>query len=79
MNWIPASTRRQIALGEDRMSDALLKLYAKFEAFRSGEEGQDLVEYGLLLTMISLALISGIGGIANAVNTTFSNISSSLA
>ena len=61
------------------MSDALLKLYVKFETFRSGEEGQDLVEYGLLLTMISLALISGISSIASAVNITFSNISTSLA
>jgi len=60
------------------MKDALLKLYVKFESFRSGEEGQDLVEYGMLLTMIGLLLISGINGIAVAVNKTFSNISSSL-
>jgi len=57
----------------------LHKLYVKFQVFRWSEEGQDLVEYALLLTVISLTLISGIGGIAKAVNTAFSNISSSLA
>jgi len=61
------------------MNDVLLKLYVKFQAFGNGEEGQDLVEYALLVTMISMALISGISGIAKSVNTTFSNISNSLA
>jgi len=61
------------------MSDALLQLYVKVQIFLTREDGQDLVEYGLMLTLICLALISGIGGIAKAVNNTFSNISSSLA
>ena len=61
------------------MSDALLKLYVKFKILGSSEEGQDLVEYALLLTMICLALVSGISGIAKAANSTFNNISSSLA
>ena len=61
------------------MNSTLLKLYVKFQNLTTGEEGQDLVEYALLLTMISLALISGISGLASAVNSTFSNISSSLA
>ena len=37
------------------------------------EEGQDLVEYALLLVLMSLAAIGSIGGLANAVNNTFSN------
>jgi pilus assembly protein Flp/PilA len=61
------------------MSDWLLRFYVKFEVLRSADEGQDLVEYALLLTMISLALVTSMNGIAKAVNTTFSNISSSLA
>jgi len=61
------------------MRDTFLQLYVKIQTLQICEEGQDLVEYGLLLTMISLALISGIGGIAKSVNTTFSNISASLA
>jgi pilus assembly protein Flp/PilA len=61
------------------MNSTFLKLYVKFQNLTTSEQGQDLVEYALLLTMISLALISGIGGLAKAVNSTFTNISSSLA
>ena len=57
----------------------LHSIYLKIKSLFEHEEGQDLVEYALLLTMISLALISGISGLASAVNSTFSNISSSLA
>ncbi len=60
------------------MQDLILKLYLKFHNLTNSEDGQDLVEYALLLTMISLVLTSAIGGIATAVKTTFSNISSSL-
>ena len=60
------------------MKDALLKLYVKFQLLSESEEGQDLVEYALLLTMISLALISSMNGIASSLRAVFSNISSSL-
>jgi Flp pilus assembly pilin Flp len=54
-------------------------LYLRFHDLTRGEQGQDLVEYALLLSLICLALITGINGIAKAANTVFSNISSSLA
>jgi len=37
------------------------------------EEGQDLTEYALLLVLLSLAAIGSIGGLATAINGTFSN------
>jgi pilus assembly protein Flp/PilA len=61
------------------MNRALLKIYVKFQNLTNSEEGQDLVEYALLLTMISLALISGISGIAKAASGVFTNISDTLA
>ena len=61
------------------MYSKLLQFYAFFQSLTASEQGQDLVEYALLLTMISLALISGISGLAKAINNTFSSISSSLA
>jgi pilus assembly protein Flp/PilA len=61
------------------MNNLFLKLNVRLQTLTATEEGQDLVEYGLLLCLISLSLISGINGIAKAVNTTFSQISSSLA
>jgi len=61
------------------MNSLLLNLYAKFQGLKNGEEGQDLVEYALLVCLIALVCITGVTNVANAVNTVFSNISSSLA
>ncbi|HXP68566.1 MAG TPA: Flp family type IVb pilin [Candidatus Dormibacteraeota bacterium] len=35
------------------------------------EEGQDLVEYALLLVLVALAATAGMGALATAINTTF--------
>jgi len=43
------------------------------------EEGQDLVEYALVVCLISLACITGVNQVATAITTVFSNISASLA
>jgi len=61
------------------MSNTLLKLYVKFLGLKSGEEGQDLVEYALLVALIALVCISSVNGVANAVNGVFTAISGSLA
>ena len=47
--------------------------------FITREEGQDLVEYALLVSLIALAAIAGIGPIASAITSTFNNVSTSLA
>jgi len=60
------------------MNDTILKLLTKFNGLKNREEGQDLVEYSLLIALIALVCISGISHIATAVNTVFGNISSSL-
>jgi Flp pilus assembly pilin Flp len=44
-----------------------------------GEQRQDLVERGLLCTLIALVMISSVSPIATAVTKVFTNISSSLA
>jgi Flp pilus assembly pilin Flp len=61
------------------MHDRLITLYVKFQTLVSNEEGQDLVEYGLLCTLIALALISGVSHVATAVSHAFTNVSTSLA
>jgi pilus assembly protein Flp/PilA len=61
------------------MRNSILNLYVKFQGLRNGEEGQDLVEYALLVALIALVCITGVGNVATAVNTVFSNISTSLA
>lgn len=61
------------------MNNALLKLYVKLQTLENGEDGQDLVEYSLLVAMIALACIAGVRHVATAVNAVFSNVSGSLA
>jgi Flp pilus assembly pilin Flp len=53
-------------------------MYLKLQNLANREEGQDLVEYALVICMISLAAITGVNYVATAVTTVFSNISSSL-
>ena len=60
------------------MRSTLLKLLARFTFLRGGEEGQDLIEYGLLCSLISLSLIASASGVSTSVNKMFSNVSNAL-
>ena len=60
------------------MNNLFLTLYVKLQTLVAREEGQDLVEYALLVALIALAAITGVSKVATAVNLVFSNISSSL-
>ena len=60
------------------MNKMFLALYVKIQNLMSAEEGQDLVEYALLVCLIALAAITGVNKVAGAVTTVFSNISNSL-
>ena len=61
------------------MRDAISQLYIKFHNLTNGDNGQDLVEYALVVCLISLAAITGVNEVATAITTVFSNISSTLA
>jgi pilus assembly protein Flp/PilA len=54
------------------------KTYRKIQELFSHEEGQDLVEYALLITLIALAVVGGVNHVASAINNTFSRISTTL-
>ena len=60
------------------MNNAILKMYVKFNGLKN-DEGQDLVEYALLVCLIALVCIAGVNNVASAVNNVFTNISGSLA
>ncbi len=60
------------------MNNLYLKLYAKLQGLKN-DEGQDLVEYALLVALIALVCVAGVNNVATAVNNVFSTISSSLA
>jgi pilus assembly protein Flp/PilA len=48
-------------------------------AFLKNESGATAVEYGLIAAGISVAIIAVVNGLGTQLNTTFSNVSSSLA
>ena len=60
------------------MRDTFLNLYVKLQGLRN-DEGQDLVEYALLVALIALVCVTGVNNVATAVNSVFNQISSSLA
>ena len=60
------------------MNTMLLKLYVKFQDLASREEGQDLVEYALVVALIAFGATAGMSQLAKGLNTPFSNISSTL-
>ena len=61
------------------MYSVLLKLYVKLQNLLSREEGQDLVEYALIVALIAFGAITGMGYLANGLNNAFSTISTTLA
>jgi pilus assembly protein Flp/PilA len=63
------------------MKDIILKLYIKSQAVRNAfknEEGQDLIEYALVVSLIAFAAIAGMGVLATDINNAFSSIGSKL-
>jgi len=56
----------------------LLNLYIKFQALKNGEEGQDLVEYALVVALIAFGATAGMSSLSGAINTAFGNISTTL-
>jgi pilus assembly protein Flp/PilA len=70
---------RNLKNRREQMNTLFLKFYLKLQDLARSEEGQDLVEYALLVSLIALSAITGISHIASAVTTVFSNISASLA
>jgi pilus assembly protein Flp/PilA len=56
----------------------LLKLLIKFQEFRSYEEGQDIVEYAMVVALIAFGAVAGMKALATGLNTAFKGISTTL-
>jgi pilus assembly protein Flp/PilA len=61
-----------------RMNNLLLKLYIKFQDLKNGEEGQDLVEYALVVALIAFGATAGMTALAGGINSAFNTISTKL-
>lgn len=61
------------------MNSTIFKLYVKFQDLSIHEEGQDLVEYVLVVALIAFGTTAGIQFIASGLSSAFTNISTTLA
>jgi pilus assembly protein Flp/PilA len=78
INGCPAEAGKSKISERKHMNNLFLTLYVKLQTLVTREEGQDLVEYALLVALIALAAIVGVKNVATAVNSVFTNISNSL-
>lgn len=61
------------------MNDLLLKMYVNMQTLICREEGQDLVEYALVVALIAFGAVLAMGALATEINSAFQDISSDLA
>ena len=60
------------------MQQALSNLYPSVRNLFAREEGQDLVEYALVVALIAFGAIAGMGFLATGINNAFSGIATTL-
>jgi pilus assembly protein Flp/PilA len=60
------------------MKSNLMLLSAKMQNLMSSDEGQDLIEYALIVALIAFAATVGMGTVATGINNAFTNIASRL-
>lgn len=61
------------------MKDMMLKMYIVMQTLVASEEGQDLVEYALVIALIAFGAITGMGALSSQINTAFNTLSSKIA
>ena len=59
------------------MKDKLLKLSVMLQILKD-ENGQDLIEYALVVALIALAATAGMQAVAGGINAAFTNIGTKL-
>lgn len=63
------------------MKNAIVNIYTKAQILANvlmNEEGQDLVEYALVMSMVALGAVADMGTIASDVNVVFTSIGTQL-
>jgi len=59
------------------MKDFLTKWYVKAQILRE-DQGQDLIEYALVVALIAFAATVGMGSVASSINSAFTKIGTKL-
>ncbi len=78
MFWVARLRLGNLKMERTLMNNLLLKLYVKFQDLASREEGQDLVEYALVVALIAFGATAGMGKLAGGINAAFSAVSTKL-
>jgi pilus assembly protein Flp/PilA len=60
------------------MNDRLLKLSVKMQTLLMQEEGQDLIEYALVVALIAFAAVTAMQTLAKDINNVFVGIGTAL-
>jgi pilus assembly protein Flp/PilA len=60
------------------MQTTLLSLYSRLQTLILQEEGQDLIEYALVVALIAFAAVTSMQTLATDINATFASIGSQL-
>ena len=60
------------------MNDLMIKMYVAAKSLIEREEGQDLVEYALVVALIAFGAIAGMQFLATGLNQAFSGIATTL-
>ena len=60
------------------MKETLLKLSVKLQTLMLREEGQDLIEYALVVALIAFAATAGMSTLAKDINQAFTSIGTTL-
>jgi pilus assembly protein Flp/PilA len=61
-----------------QMKDKFLMLCLKIQSQLVREEGQDLIEYALLIAFVAMAATAGMTSLAASINAAFSTIGTNL-
>lgn len=73
--WIACPS---VAPHNNPMSSLLFAISAVLRNLAAREEGQDLVEYALVMTVIALGSVTGMGSLASAIDNVFSAVTTTL-
>ncbi len=65
--------------GKHAMKDFMYKLSADLQVLIASEEGQDLVEYALLIALISLAAVASLNTLATDIKSVFTTVGAKVA
>ncbi len=60
------------------MKNKMMLMSAKIQNLMMSDEGQDLIEYALVVALIAFAATAGMKTLANNLNTAFGNIGTKL-